>query len=397
MMIQKKIKSQIRLFVLLLLFLILSFPAIKVRAAEPTAITIGKIDYEALNLQVYNNNNTIVYYSSDKKTWNELEGKYNSTDQSITMDIAWITLTSDYTLYFKGDTISTIASITLPSRNNLIKVSFDKVDGTLLFSNVEDSDTFEWRKTTDYHWTIVNFDDNSSSYKEFLILIESFRVKGAKLYLRIPQVTGTGPTKVGSRPSKELSVTISQRTNSPKIIVNTSSLTLNTTEKMEYYDVNSKNWIGCTKAMKVEDIARNVLYKYGAISANLMLRYAETEKAPYSKTAYISLPGQAAAPKIGDNSVDVTYYYQNKKLVLMFNKASAMNIYEYAVVKVGTIYNVSTVSWKPVNNAKAITLSKATAPESCKIYVRFKGTNLDTNKTIPFALSSEANNFSVTY
>jgi len=367
----------------------------KASAEDAKVITIGKIDYDNLTMQIYDNNNSAVYYSIDKDTWIDVEGPYNSETDSYSLDISWVSNTSDVTLYFKGNTIKTIKPITLPAQNKSVKVAYDKVEGEFTFSNTWDAEYFQWRKSTDYSWATVELDESSSSYISFINTMETLRLQGAKVYIRTPQMIGTNSNNEGSRPSIEVLVSITKRSNAPSIKVNVSKLNINTTEAMEYYNSTTKLWIECTKAMSLEDIAPEVLYKNGANDLTFMIRTAATSYTSYSKTAYITVNGQAAAPVIGDNSDDVAYYYVNSKLILQFPKASKTNTYEYAIIKPDSTFNESTAIWKAVISSKIMTISKTSSPDSCKIYVRRKG--ISANKNISLVLPSAINSFTINY
>lgn len=388
--------SKIKLYVLLFAAIMLcSTPALIAKAETASAITFGTINYELLTMQVFNNNNTIVYYSTDNSTWTEVDGAYNGTTKSYSMDISWISNTSDATLYFKGDVFKTIKTITLPMQNNTFDVNFDKVEGSFTFNNAEESDVFEWRKSSDYNWQTVDMEENSSTYTKFLTMIEKFRVSGATIVLRLPQVIGTGVNNVGMRPSKEDSITIAARANAPTVKVNSSKLTLTTTTIMEYYDTTNGLWLECSGTMHLEDIAPDVLYENGATATTLKIRKTATTSSTYSKTQNLYIPAQKAAPVIGDSSSDVTYYYMNSKLMLQFNKASATNMYEYAIIKEYADFNVSTAAWKAVKATNVLTLSSSVAPNGCTVYVRKKGTDAATN--ISLVLASATNSFTVKY
>lgn len=383
--------------ILLLLIAISKLPAGIVSAADTSAITFGTIDYDQLTLQVYNNGNSIVYYSTDNSTWTELEGSYSSTSKSYTMDISWIPGTSETTLYMKGDTVKTVKSITLPTQNTDIMVTYDKVEGEFTFENVEESETFQWRKTIDYTWTTVSLEETSSSYIVFLQEMEYLRVKGAKIIIRIPQVIGSGAADVGMRPSKEVTISIIARGTAPTVKVDSSKLTLNTTTALEYYDTSASDWMECTKSMTMEEIAPKALYMNGGNSITLKIRKMATTSAPYSKSLTLTIPGQAAAPTIGGSSSDVTYYYMNSKLMLQFNKASTNNLYEYAVVKSSETYEVTTAKWKTVKASTLMTIASSTAPSGCTIYVRKKGTDAIETKNVDLVLASEVSSFAVNY
>lgn len=381
---------------LLLLMLLIALPGRSVSAESTSPITTGAIDYEELTLQIYNNNNTIVYYSVDESNWIEVEGGYHSGTKSYTMDISWINAAADVTLYLKGNLNSSTKTVTLPMQDTSFKVTYDKAEEEFTFENAEEYDTFEWRKTTDYNWNSVSLDEASASYKEFLNTMESLKMKGAKIILRLPQITGTA-NNFGSRPSKEVTLTIPARAEAPKVSVNSSKLTINTTESMEYYNTAAGMWIDCSKSMSLEDIAPKTLYKNGAQTVTLMIRTAASSRASYSKTAYVTIKGQAKAPEIGGNDKDVTYYFSNSKLVMAFNQASSTNVYEYTIIKPGTEYDPAMAKWSSVTSTKLMTISNGLAPKGSTVYVRKKGTDANSSKGTELILSSATNSFTVNY
>lgn len=371
-------------------------PMSLVKAETATTVMIGAINYEDLTMQIYNNGNSIVYYSTDQEDWTEVEGSYNSATKYYTWDISWVSASKDETLYFKGDSVTTITSVTLPKQATSFGATYNKADGSFTFTDADESDTFEWRKSTDYNWNKVSLDETSVNYKAFINSIELLRLKGAKVIIRLPQEIGTA-NSVGSRPSKEVTITIYARTEAPNIKVNSSKLTLNTTVAMEYYNATTGNWYECNKTMNLAEIAPKVLNVNGAKDQTLMIRTAATTRTTYSKTAYIKMKGQRSAPEIGDSTKDITYYYLNSKLVMSFNKASKTNIYEYTIVKFGYTLDVSTARWISVNNTKLMTLTNKVAPDGCTIYVRKKGTDANTSKNIELVLSSAIGSFGVDY
>ncbi len=377
---------------LLLLLLIAIAPAIPAKAGTATAVSVGTADYEELTLQVFNNHNSIVFYSVDQLNWTEVEGSYEAG--VYLMDISWVSSSDDVTLYFKGDSNTNVTSITIPMQNNDFKVTFDKVEGTFTFENTELSETFEWRKASDYSWNSVSLDEGSSSFQAFLNTVEAFRVKGAKLILRLPQETGNARDS-GSRSSKEVTVTISARADAPNVSVNASNLTLNTTTAMEYYDASTDIWIECSRGMTVEEIAPEVLYQNGSKSVTLKLRTAATEKNPHSKTTLLTIPGQQAAPRIGGNTEDISYYYVNSKLTMVFNLASTTNQYEYTIIKPDMEFDAAKARWTTVSKSKPMTLTNATAPNGSTVYVRKKGIAASSSKNISLSLSSAITSFDV--
>jgi hypothetical protein len=383
---------------LLLLFTIIFVqPAVHVQADTATAVSVGTIDYEKLTMQIYYNNNSLIYYSTDKSTWEIADGEYDSTTKSLCMDISWVSASSEVIIYLKGDVATTVKAVTLPSQNSSFTVSFDKVEGEFTFDGTDDADTFEWRKSTDYYWNTVSLNESSASYIKFLATMEYFRVKGASIVIRLPQEKGTGISNVGTRSSAEKAISVTARGTAPTVKVNASKLTLTTTSAMEYYDSASSVWISCDGALSLEEIAPKTLYGNGAKTVTLLIRKAATTTSPYSKTQFLTIKGQAAAPVIGDSLDDVAYYYLNSKLVMQFNNASTTNIYEYTVVKAGADFDLASASWKSVTSTKLLTLSSSTAPDGCSIYIRKKGTDANTSTNIELVLSSAISSFTVDY
>lgn len=377
--------------------LLLLIPIAKISAAEAKPVSIGKIDYDNLTMYVYTNNNTVVYYSTDKTTWYEVEGNKTTENDAFLMDISWVNSSDDITLYFKGENDKTVQNVTLPAKDTSLKVILDKVDNTFDFENCDAATHFEWKKANDYVWNKVPLDTKSASYQSFLKTIEGLVVKGAKISFRIPQTVGTNANNVGARPSKEVNITLAKRANAPSVKVNANKLMLNTTLSMEYFSDKKNVWIECDKNMTIEDIAPTTLFRNGSKSVTLKIRTAATTNRTYSKTAFLKINGQAGAPTIGDNSKDVSYYYQNGKLMLQFNNASKTDVYSYAIVKPGSTFNETTTAFTMMNTNKAKVITATTAPEGSTIYIRKQGINENTTKGIELELASEVNSFKVTY
>lgn len=372
---------------LLLLMVSVFLPSNMAQAEAVKAISIGTTDYDNLTIQVYAGGNSVVYYSTDQTTWFEVEGRYTSENDSYVMDISWISDTKEVTLYLKGDIQKKLVDVTLPMKNNSLKVKYDKVEGEFIISEAEDAEVFQWRKNSDYSWYSVDMKEDSASYKEFMEQMEYLRVKGSKIVFRIPQELGRSQDDMGSRPSKEVTVTLSKRGNAPNISVDPSKLYIKTTTAMEYYDSVRKLWIDCTKNMKLEDLMPKVLYKNGSKNASIEIRKAATTNAPYSKTKTIYVEGQLAAPALED----ISYYRQNSKLIIQFPKASKEVSYEYVIVKPGDSFEATTAKWATASTTKLITVSASKAPLNSTVYFRLKGTNENQSKKVSLILASEVN------
>ena len=379
---QKKLLLSSIIFIIMVICL---GKPMKARAAS--AVSIVNINYETMELVVDANENPIIYYSTDKTSWSELEALVDSLG-NYRMDISWIPATSDKMLYFKGDVVKSIISVKIPKQNTGFKVSYNKADGSFNFSGYESAEYFQWRNTSDYSWNTVSFDEATSSYQAFLAAMERNRVKTSKIIIRTMSIEGKNDSEPGERSSKEVNVSIPARANAPSVKVNIKKLTINTSAAMEYFDTKNNQWVECDKNMNVQELAPGALYANGAHTVFIKIRNAETATRAYSKTATLMIPGQEAAPTLGDTSKDVSYYYSGKNLVLQFTKASSSNVYEYVVVKLGVDFDINTTNWTSVRKTSLVKLSESRIPSGSVIYMRKAGVNATPSKNIEMELPS---------
>lgn len=371
-------------------------------------VEVIEIDYDALTLTIASNNNSIVYFSTNKTTWNEIDAT-PLNEGKLMMDISWISPSSEKKLYFKGNKATATTTVTIPKVNNKIKAKFNAKYGTVTLSNYEDAKTFSWRKATDYTWKTVEIDEDTKSYKDFVNELEALRVMGGKIYVMTGQVKGTvnenGSLDTGERPSKQIKVSISKRSNMPGISLNVKKMTFNTSSKIEYYNEKTKKWVECDKNMKLADISK-VPFEEKKVSGTavvLQFRKAATNSAGASKIRILAIPYQPAAPKTADA---YSAYFETrgsgenakKKLVISFPGATDSIPVEYAVVKAGDSFDDSKASWKTVKKSdKLIKLSEKAAPEGSKIYIRYKGEKENEKKKIALRLPSDYVVYNVTF
>lgn len=348
---------------------------------KATAVEVELIDYEQGMIQIQANNNTKVYYSdASQKIWNVIEGAKDN--DVLTMDISWISAAKNYELNLKGSDDETVVSVELPKYNSALKAKFDKVDGTIDFTNEEGATEFEWRKATAVDsWSKAPVDSSIPAAQEFLEEIESLRVKGGKIQVRIPQIQGNS-TDVGRRPSKIITVTVTKRGSAPSVKVVSNSMQVNTTDKMEYKVISvgtnqqtDTKWTVCDKKMFLSDMVPQVITVSGSsVGQNVMvaIRKSETEKTPYTKNRYLNIPAQPGAPDASTFSTSKT----SSKFSLIIGDASKYNPYQYAVVAKGDTKSDSDLKWKNVTSSKEISFSIKKYPEGSTIYVRTKGQDL---------------------
>ncbi len=372
--------------------------------AEETAnkITVGDIDYERLTMKIYKNGNTNVYFSttlaSDLSGWDEVSGVASDDGNGtyLLVDISWASSAADVKFYLRGDKNTNATEVVLPKASTAFKVTFDKVNGDFTFAGQDDAKYFYYRKNTDYNWVKVYFEgmgtpngDKEMSYADFLSNVEMLRFKGSKLVFKLGQQPGTSETETGARPSKEVTVSITKYASAPSVKLNITKLTFNTKSTMEWSD-DMSHWHECEKNMSLEDLAPKAIGA-GATDVVLFFRVAATEKKPCSQIAVVVIPAQTSAPAVGKDA-EVSYSYDNNKLLLNFSKASATNMYEYCVVTADKEFSLSTAKWKTVKAAKTVSLTKKSA-EGAKVYVRYKGTLENVKKGIEFKLPSAYSSF----
>lgn len=369
----------------------------KVQADDYNAVSIAEIDYETLEMKIDKGNNPIVYYSVDnKKTWNEVGGEIIS-DKYVMMDIAWASPASAVTIYLKGNEEKTVLKVTLPKQNTTFKVKHDKVSDILEFYNYEDSPYFWWRKSTDYTWNQVYF-TNTAALNE---LIKSYRFKGTKLVFKLGQVKGTSATSAGSRPSKEITVSISKYANAPSVNLNVTKLVFNTKTTMEYKLANDAYWTPCTKNMTLDDVVPAFFNGATGQETIIYFRNAATDKKPVSLTTVYKVPTRSPAPSVGDTTSDVATKLvsdgKTSSYNITFMSASKEMPMEYCVIKLEDDFDEATAKWKSVTSSKSVVLSEKSNPAGTTLYFRFKGTAPNVSKKIDLVLPSRYSSFMLTY
>ncbi len=365
-------------------------------------ITVGDINYESLTMKIYKNGNTNVYFSttlaSDLSGWDEVSGVASNDGNGtyLLVDISWASSAADVKFYLRGDKNTNATEVVFPKASTAFKATFDKVNGDFTFAGQDDAKYFYYRKNTDYNWVKVYFEgmgtpngDKEMSYADFLSNVEMLRFKGSKLVFKLGQQVGTSATETGARPSKEVTVSITKYASAPSVKLNITKLTFNTKNTMEWSD-DMKNWHECEKNMSLEELAPNAI-SAKASDVVLFFRVAATEKKPCSQIAVVVIPAQTSAPAVGKDS-EVSYSYDNNKLLLNFSKASATNMYEYCVVTADKEFSLSTAKWKTIKAAKTVSLTKKSA-DGATVYVRYKGTLENVKKGIEFKLPSAYSSF----
>lgn len=403
-------------------------------------VEIKEINYETMEAKILYNGNTNIYYSTDKKTWNEAEGMLVTADNTngntagtidtsaLLYDISWNSSAKETAIYFRGNIDTTTATLTIPAYNTKFKAKFDKSTGDVDFSNTEGATIIRWRKTTDYTWHYVNIDSSDTahvnteveniigsskvwvdSYDTFLTQIDGLRTKGAKIHCqtapKVYQIDSNGTvTDQGMRPSKEVKVSITARRKAPTVKVNVKKMTVNTKATQEWTtaeqwdsvrDAKTQQekdqiWKSCTKTMKVSALAPTAVdSSVTGKDATIYIRLQSTSSNTASKIAIVEIPKRAAKPATPASLVQVPGKKAGKgKAQLTFTNVPAQG-YQYYVQKSAGAFDETAVSWKTVKKAKTIKLSEKSAPAGSVIYMRIAGVAQNANKNIALQLPSD--------
>lgn len=407
------------LFLLLFAFLLLSTGK-TVLAEGADIVQVKEIDYEKSRIIIDPNGNDKVYYSDSKKsTWLSVEGNRSkficegdgkeTANECFALDISWVSVTKDYELNLKGDKNESVVNVILPARNSKIKAKFDKLSGTIVFSNEDGAKNFCWRKDNSFEWKTVSLAQNPSeeAAKQFLTEIEKMRVKGGKIYVKFPQVYGTDAASTGARQSKEVKVTISKRDKAPTIKIDGNKLIVNSKDTMEYMVIADSGentmanailgkgkWKPATKKMKIADFAPAALYSATNTTpkkVTVAFRVAETERKSYSKPYFLSIPAQASKPAgtyyAAENSTEAT-------LTLNATKSRPMQYIVVASADVSS-FDPTTAKWRSATSNKIIKVKAKKYPANSVIFVR--DMYIKQTATTSFSLPSHYDKLVLTY
>jgi hypothetical protein len=385
--------SRVYISAILLVFALVVFAHAKTVSAA-SSITVTEINYIDSTITLKVNGDTKVYFSDSKKTtWDTVPGDIGS-DGKITMDISWISTSKNYVITFKGDVSTEIVSVTIPKQATNFKATFNKVKGTVTFTNAG-TRTVEWRKDGSSTWNTV--DTNT-----FATQLSYLYNNGATLKFRLAPVKGTGSTDVGARASKEVSVAITKKASAPSVSVNGSTFSIAVKKGMAYRTVNAdsttSDWttISSSADLLLSDVAAKAMYKSSSTTQSkvtLQFRTNATSSSMVSKIATVTVPVQEAPPSEDTFGISLSYLSSNS-LSLTVKAASSTVPFEYTIVEKDDELSYSSASWATISSSTAVTLTKTKAPVGSRIYVRKK--TIAATDTVDFALASKEINITGT-
>ncbi len=354
--------------------------------AAQVGIEVKEIDYynSTITLQC-NSKDTAVWFSdSSKKKWEALPVPADGS-HTITMDISWISPSTKYTLNFKGDYSENIVSVTIPKQVSNFKASFNKQKGIVTFTNAGNR-TIQWRKKGSSVWKVLNTDTHNTE-------ISTYFTNGIQLYYRLAPVNGTGSLNPGMRASNEAYLNIPKKAAAPSIAVNGSRFSIPVKRGMAFRklmsDGSMSEWTTFTSAkdLLLSEIAPEVLYNENTVGEEALLQFRmnASSSSQVSNIATITIPVQKPAPDEETYGISLSYT-SSSTLSLSVKAASATTPFEYSVVGKDKELNYQTATWKTINSATAVSVSKSIAPVGSSIYIRLKST--EASSASGFALPS---------
>ncbi len=356
----------------LLLMLVLGF--LFSRPAQAAgSIAVKEINYQnsTITLQL-NSGDTAVYFSdSSKKIWDEVPGTISGS-KTITMDISWVSASKNYVMTFKGDQSTSVVSVTIPKQATNFKATFNKVKGTVTFSNAGNR-IIEWRKKGSTTWNTVN---TATISQEMTNLYSN----GATVYFRLAPVNGSGITNVGFRPSKEVAITIPKKAAAPAVSINGSKFSIAVKKGMAYRtmgpDGTATDWININSNsdLLLKNVAPGALYRSGSATqaaVNLQFRTNASSSALISKTATVTVPVQEGPPDAETYGISLNYT-SSSSLSMQVKAASSKTPFEYTIVGEHLELNYQTAAWTEINTGTAVSLDSTKAKKGSHIYIRKK-------------------------
>ena len=372
--------------------------SVSAEASEASAVAIGVTDYEEQTMEIIRNGNTIIYASvNNKKTWEEVGGTI--IEDKMIMNIGFADKEKNVDVWLKGDKDSRVIKVTIPKASSSFKAKYDRATGRFEMSGYDNYTQFRWKKYGADAYKRVDISPNSESNKAFCREIETLTYKGGKIIIGLEGKKGIGIDDMGERPCKEVLITIPKKASAPNIKINTTKLTFNTRETMEYQVIGSgSTWKACKKNMTLTEIAPAVLVENGAKNVSIKFRTAATSSKPASLECFVTVKAQRTGPSIGksgDVIVEAATGKNEGKTAVTFIGSTKTTPMEYKIVKPGDKVDI-TKGWSGAKtDQKAVYFTAKKLPKGSQLLVRYKKINANANKNIEAELPSAYTTYTV--
>lgn len=377
-------KLTIRLIgaVVVCLMVILGSGAVRAQAAAP-AVSVVKVDYAKSTVVVQMDARDKVLFLSDKnqKNWEYVPVQKDAQNR-VTLDISWVTVSTDYTMSFKGDYSTTPVKQVIKKQITNFKATYDLLNNKVKFTNKGDR-TVQWRKKDGFTWNsitgdLINGNETTEKFGEILL---GMCANGSSLIFRL------APDDQ-NRASKEVTVAITKKTVAPAIAVNDQYLAIKVEKGMQYrYADKNGNplntaWNDITKSeyLPLSIIAKDAMLEtaenYITKDVYIQFRTKATSGRQISNIATVRIPAQSFMSSAVTASFQIVYT-SSTTFDIKIPSASTETPYEYCIINQDAIRDgvqiadFEEVTWKKVTSNKvSVSKTKDNVKNTSLIYVR---------------------------
>lgn len=420
-----------------------------------TKVEINSVDYYNENIVINNDSNTKFYFATDTEAannkWDVIPADSGST---TTIDFSWLSASAENYLMVKGNADTDPVRLIIRKKPEKLNISInytdmDKLSSTASIASIVnimstegtgsdpiDFSDLEWRKGDNGQW--------QSSSTLTVSMLNKFLIRGTYVYFRICAVndnmSGTyyPDGSNGRRFSDPQKIRIVAKTASMVYGIDGEKFTAAIGYGKEYkvtvtYPGSvtaSSDWIQVTdrtSTVPLATLANCVTHSIGDTNASIIhdgetvafpemliqVRKYATDKAASSKITNISLDSQRTLTKpvikgvpaddavaTGDDNIYVSYG-GNQYLTLYVPLASTTLPYEYCVVKPGSTFNLSKLSWTTITKGTGVKVLASKAVDGGILYIRQKEIKYkaatDTSNAVAYELASTYETFNINY
>lgn len=381
----KMIKSSLQFIVALpAVFAAVIFLAGDVKAGAAQSVSVTSINYDdsTITVRLGDSDNLLLISDAKKKKWEAIPIE-KSYDNTVVMDISWISSSKDYVLSLKGDISTEPVSVTIPKQSAALRATYNTATGKIGFTG--ETGAVEWRKKDSIYWADVPSDEI------FKAQLDSMCNYGAAVVFRTKGTNGTGVSNPGKRPGKEVVVVVPKKIAAPNIKINDNTLTITVNSNMQYRMADSKGnpvtseW---TNINKDEDMPLEQLASASMVNAQgsnttqisyIQFRTRATASKQVSNVKTIEIPAQIDIDQSQKENITINYT-SSTSFDICVPYASTQNPYEYCIINTSdqedgiTVNDGEDITWKVINSTSPVPISrdKNGADEGSLVYVRKK-------------------------
>ncbi|MCR5432146.1 MAG: hypothetical protein K6E95_06275 [Lachnospiraceae bacterium] len=362
--------------------MILAFGGVKANAAQSVSVTSVNYDESTITVQMGAADNLLLISDAKRKKWEPIPIE-KAPDNTITMDISWISLTKDYTLSLKGDVSSEPVGIVLPKQSAALRAAYNTATGSIVFTG--ETGAIEWRKKESISWNDVPGDEVFKSE------LDSMCAYGAIVVFRVKGTDGTSISSPGKRPGKEVYVSVPKKIAAPVIKIDDSTLTVEVNSDMQYRMADSDGnpvtteWTNITRDenMPLRELATTSMVNSQGSNPTettfIQFRTKATASKQVSNVRTIEVPAQVDLSQNQKDNITISYTSSNS-FEICVPYAGVLTPYEYCIINTTdqeegvTIDSAEDIVWKVINSSTPVPINrdKDKTDEGSLVYVRKK-------------------------